>query len=61
MGVYRQLLVMKSDPVKMSKFEQSARSILINLLDPLETEIYALCDTLESGDSVLIYLHFSIQ
>ena len=52
MGVYRQLLVMKSDPVKMSKFEQSARSILINLLDPLETEIYALCDTLESGDSV---------
>ena len=44
----RQLIVMASDPEKAKLFEQSARKIMSDLLEPCERELYALCDAVEA-------------
>ncbi|WP_255441182.1 6-hydroxymethylpterin diphosphokinase MptE-like protein [Synechococcus sp. HK01-R] len=46
-AVNRQLMVMAADPQKMAGFERAARRILADLLNPLEDELYALCDAVE--------------
>jgi len=47
-AVNRQLLVMAAEPKQAIAFEQAARRILADLLDPLELELYALCDAVEA-------------
>ena len=47
-AVNRQLIVMAAEPEKAAGFEQAARRILADLLDPLEQELYALCDAVEA-------------
>ena len=47
-AVNRELMVMAAEPEKAAGFEQAARSILVALLDPLEQELYALCDAVEA-------------
>ena len=47
-AVNRQLLVMAGEPAKAIAFDQAARRILAELLDPLELELYALCDSVEA-------------
>ena len=46
-AVNRELMVMAVEPEKAAGFEKAARSILAGLLDPLEQELYALCDAVE--------------
>ena len=40
-------MVMAAEPEKAAGFEQAARRILADLMDPLEQELYALCDAVE--------------
>ena len=47
-AVNRELMVMAVEPEKAAGFEKAARSILAGLLDPLEQELYALCDAVEA-------------
>ena len=47
-AVNRQLMVMAAEPEKAASFEQASRTILADLLDPLEQELYALCDAVEA-------------
>jgi hypothetical protein len=46
-AVHRQLIVMSGEPEQAARFGQAARGILADLLDPLELELYALCDAVE--------------
>lgn len=47
-AVNRQMMVMTAEPQKAAEFERAARCILADLLDPLEQELYALCDAVEA-------------
>lgn len=47
-AVNRELMVMAAEPEKAAGFERAARRILADLLDPLEQELYALCDAVEA-------------
>ena len=47
-AVNRQLMVMAAEPEKAASFERASRIILADLLDPLEQELYALCDAVEA-------------
>jgi hypothetical protein len=47
-AVNRQLMVMAAEPQQAEGFERSASRILADLLDPLEQELYALCDAVEA-------------
>ena len=47
-AVNRQLMVMAAEPQQAEGFERAARRILLDLLDPLEEELYALCDAVEA-------------
>ena len=47
-AINRQMMVMSTEPDKARRFENHARRLLVDLLDPLEEELYELCDTVES-------------
>ena len=47
-AVNRQIMVMAAEPEKAKGFEEAARAILIDLLDPCEQELYELCDAVEA-------------
>ena len=47
-AINRQIIVMAPEPQKAVSFERQARRIIVELLDPLERELYALCDALEA-------------
>ena len=47
-AINRQLIVMSSEPEKASLFEGYAREIFLELLGPLEAELYSLCDSVEA-------------
>ena len=47
-AVNRQLMVMAAEPQKAAGFERDSRRLLADLLDPLEQELYSLCDAVEA-------------
>ncbi len=47
-AVNRQLMVMAAEPEKSEEFEKAARKIILDLLEPCEKELYALCDAVEA-------------
>ena len=47
-AINRQLMVMAVEPAKAAEWELRARKILVDLLQPLEQELYDLCDAVEA-------------